>query len=92
LPFYQRFQKPLCQYNLDNYRRFGKIYGIYEGGRPVLSVAVPELIRDICVKDFNVFVDRLHVSFGDPLFDRSLVTAKGEQWKQIRTIVLMATL
>lgn len=53
----------------------------------MISVGEPELIRDITIKDFNKFVDRGNVSFGDPLFDRSLLTAKGEDWKRLRTIV-----
>ena len=53
----------------------------------MLVVAEPQLIKDICVKDFNNFIDRGNTSFGHPMFDRSLLLVSGEEWKQTRTIV-----
>lgn len=53
----------------------------------MLTVGEPHLIKDIMIKDFDKFVDRGNMSFGDPIFDRSLLLARGEQWKTVRTIV-----
>ena len=50
-------------------------------------VAEPELLRDIFVKDFNKFVDRGLPPFGHPIFDRNLINANGDVWKQIRVTV-----
>ncbi|CAG2115974.1 unnamed protein product, partial [Medioppia subpectinata] len=70
---YQVFLKPRCVYGLHNYKTYGKIYGYFDGNKPVLSVAEPELIRDILVKDFHKFVDRVGISLGHPIFERSLL-------------------
>ncbi|GFV77942.1 cytochrome P450 3A11 [Trichonephila clavipes] len=51
-------RKPL--HEIENLRRqkYGRIYGHFEGIRPVLSVADPILLRDILVKDFHIFPQR----------------------------------
>ncbi|CAG2102956.1 unnamed protein product [Medioppia subpectinata] len=66
---------------------YGTVYGIYSGNRPVLIVAEPELIKQICVKDFNVFTDRNTNTRRHPILSRHLVAESGDDWKRIRSIV-----
>ncbi|CAG2177208.1 unnamed protein product, partial [Oppiella nova] len=66
---------------------YGKIYGIYNGNRPVLIVAEPELIKQICVKDFHIFTDRNTNRRMHPILSRHLVAESGDDWKRIRSIV-----
>ncbi|GFY79559.1 cytochrome P450 3A21 [Trichonephila inaurata madagascariensis] len=44
--------KPLNEIELERYFRLGRIYGHFEGNRPVLSVADPKVLREILVKEF----------------------------------------
>ncbi len=53
----------------------------------MLTVAEPELIKNIMVKDFNIFVNRRIVKTNDPVLDRGLHVAKDDEWKHIRSIV-----
>jgi hypothetical protein len=63
------------------------------GTRPILLVADPQLIKDINIKDFHIFVDRNDLTSGDPLNDRSLFNLFGDEWKKLRSIVrLFSTL
>ncbi len=63
------------------------------GTRPILIVADPQLIKDINIKDFHIFVDRTDLTSGDPLNDRSLFNLFGDDWKNLRSIVrLFSTL
>ncbi|GFQ90655.1 cytochrome P450 3A6, partial [Trichonephila clavata] len=80
-------RKPI--HDIENQRRqkYGRIYGHFEGLRPVLSVADPTLLRDILVKDFHIFPQRRLISTGDEIFDKMLSAVNGEDWKRIRTIV-----
>ncbi|GFR31291.1 cytochrome P450 3A8, partial [Trichonephila clavata] len=80
-------RKPI--HDIENLRRqkYGRIYGHFEGLRPVLSVADPTLLRDILVKDFHIFPQRRLISTGDEIFDKMLSAVNGEDWKRIRTIV-----
>ncbi|GFR29256.1 hypothetical protein TNCT_531281 [Trichonephila clavata] len=53
---------PFHENELLRYKTFGPIYGHFEGAAPLLSVADPELLRNIMVKDFQFFANR-RVSF-----------------------------
>jgi hypothetical protein len=63
----------------------------FMGIRPVLVVADPQLIKDMNIKDFHIFVDRNDITTGDPLNDRSLVNLFGDDWKNLRSIVSLST-
>ncbi|GFV66357.1 cytochrome P450 3A31 [Trichonephila clavipes] len=69
------------------YRKLGKIYGHFEGNRPLLSVADTSLLREILVKDFHIFPERRSMSTGDKIITKMLSVVNGEDWKRIRTIV-----
>ncbi|GFY50042.1 cytochrome P450 3A11, partial [Trichonephila inaurata madagascariensis] len=51
-------RKPLHEIEDLRRQKYGRIYGHFEGIRPVLSVADPTLLRDILVKDFHIFPQR----------------------------------
>jgi cytochrome P450 family 6 len=60
--------------------------GIFSFDRPSLLVRDPELVKNILVKDANVFPDRSVTinSSLDPMLGRSLVAVKGQHWRQLR--------
>ncbi len=60
---------------------------IFMGTRPVLVVSDPQLIKDMNIKDFHIFVNRNDLTTGDPLNDRSLFNLLGDDWKKLRSIV-----
>jgi hypothetical protein len=63
------------------------------GTRPTLIVVDPQLIKDMNIKDFHIFVDHNDLTSGDPLNDRSLFNLFGDDWKNLRSIVsLFSTL
>ncbi|XP_054157193.1 cytochrome P450 3A8-like [Oppia nitens] len=85
---WQMFQKPAFQINLDNRKTYGNLYGTYLGTRPVLVLTDPQLIKDVNIKDFNIFVDRNDlINFNDPIADRALFTAMGDKWKSLRSVI-----
>ncbi|CAG5032386.1 unnamed protein product [Parnassius apollo] len=61
--------------------------GFYELMNPLLIIKDPDLLRKITVKDFEHFVNRrgLGEDLQDPLFGRSLLILKGEEWKAMRS-------
>ncbi|XP_059470470.1 uncharacterized protein LOC132193665 [Neocloeon triangulifer] len=60
--------------------------GMFEFMNPTILVTSPELIRDIAVKNFDLFHDRRMVisTDTDPLFAGSLVGLKGDEWREMR--------
>ncbi|CAG2170657.1 unnamed protein product, partial [Oppiella nova] len=58
-------------------------YILYILSKPTLTVADPQLIKQILVKDFNIFRNRPKVSGGNSLV---MSHARDEDWKRIRAI------
>ncbi|CAG2175248.1 unnamed protein product, partial [Oppiella nova] len=82
-----QFKTPRPHLSLQWQEKYGKIYGVYNGNAPLLVVAEPELIKQICVKDFNIFTDRNRNQRNHPILSRHLVAENGDDWKRIRSIV-----
>lgn len=72
---------------MKRYNEKGRLYGTYEGSRPCLTVADPDVIKDIYVKDFPFFTSRRELILGDRIVDNMLQNLLGEKWKQVRSII-----
>ncbi|XP_023242807.1 putative cytochrome P450 cyp-13B1 [Centruroides sculpturatus] len=48
-----RWKEPQGYIELEWYKKYGRIFGIYEGLNPILMVSEPELIKNILIRDFN---------------------------------------
>ncbi|XP_013146830.1 PREDICTED: cytochrome P450 9e2-like [Papilio polytes] len=64
-----------------------RFLGWYEFANPMIMLKDIELIKTIGVKDFENFLDHRPVVDGkiDPFFGRSLISLKGEEWKDMRS-------
>ena len=70
-------------------------YGIYFLRQPFLVITDPDLIKQITIKDFDYFVDRMSGTLKDLFFGgntrtakiwrQQLTNAEGEEWKLIRS-------
>ncbi|XP_054713619.1 cytochrome P450 3A31-like [Uloborus diversus] len=91
IPFFgsllRAFTKPAQDVEYERYKKYGRIYGHFEGTRPVISVAEPALLKNIMVKDFATFTQRRSFQIGDPLFDKMVSSLTGEDWKRVRTVI-----
>ncbi|GFU26382.1 cytochrome P450 3A11 [Nephila pilipes] len=75
----------------NSLKPFGRrVIGSFEFSTPTLTVADPDLLRDILVKDFHIFPHRRIFVSGDPIGDKGVVNLTGEDWKRIRTIITPA--
>ncbi|KAF8787803.1 cytochrome P450 3A31-like [Argiope bruennichi] len=79
--------KPFHEIELERYRKYGPLYGHFEGNRPALSVADLKLIREVVVKEFSSFADRRDFLSGNVIVDSMLFSLRGEHWKRVRSIV-----
>jgi hypothetical protein len=50
-------------------------------------VAEPELIKNIMVKDFHIFVNRQILELDEPILDRALTIVRDDEWKRLRSVV-----
>ncbi|CAD6201249.1 GSCOCT00013984001.2-RA-CDS, partial [Cotesia congregata] len=71
--------------NLYNKWKNERFIGIFNGRTPVLMVMDPDLVRNILIKDFNIFPGRgMHINEADPLA-QNLFAIDGHKWKVIRS-------
>ncbi|XP_054166701.1 cytochrome P450 3A14-like [Oppia nitens] len=80
------FVKPTGLIELEWYKKFGNIYGIYNRDKPIITIAKPELIKTILVKDFHLFVDRKRRRVQHKILSKNLFFSTGDDWKRFRTI------
>jgi len=61
--------------------------GIFSFDKPCLLIRDPELMKNIMVKDFQNFMDRIMMFDEklDPLVNSSLPVLKGQLWRHLRT-------
>ncbi|CAG2109332.1 unnamed protein product [Medioppia subpectinata] len=83
----QLFVKPRPLVEKEWIHKYGKIYGYYVQNNPILTIAEPELIKLVLVKNFHLFADRRHEESSDPIIDNSLTNLLGDDWKRVRSIV-----
>lgn len=84
------FTNNLHDVERNRYVKHGRIFGTYEGSRPVLIVGEPDILRNILVKDFPVFTGRRRFDLGLPLTDNMVSNMQGEDWKRVRTVITPA--
>jgi len=61
--------------------------GIFSFDKPILLIRDLELVKNILVKDFKIFIDRSMSTDEklDSLFSKLLFVVKGQRWRHLRT-------
>uniref|UniRef100_A0A182N8E4 Cytochrome P450 n=1 Tax=Anopheles dirus TaxID=7168 RepID=A0A182N8E4_9DIPT len=75
----------------DMYRRFERhrFFGYFDFLSPIYVVRDLELVKQICIKDFDHFLNhRIQLDENhDPLFGRALFAMRDTRWRTMRTIL-----
>ncbi|CAG2111967.1 unnamed protein product [Medioppia subpectinata] len=87
-----RFLKQTTSLEIEWIHKYGPIYGYFEGNRPVLTVADPELIRNILITDIDVFnaakeSNPLFRSKAHPILSQNLAAMGGRGWRRVHGVV-----
>ncbi|XP_029942821.1 thromboxane-A synthase-like [Salarias fasciatus] len=90
IPFYGNlfmfrngFYKPLNELT----KTHGRVCGYYLARRPVVVVADPDMLRQIMVRDFSSFPNRMTARFATKPMSDCLLMLKNEHWKRVRSIL-----
>lgn len=67
-------------------QKYDKVYGIYQFTTPILTIQDPELVKQVLVKDFHIFVNRDQNLFDHEYFNSNLFNSEDETWRRIRSI------
>ena len=76
-------------YSLKMAEKYGRVYGGYCLAYDWLVINEPELIKEVLVKHFDVFPDRLEMYLGaSPYINKNLFFMAGnEDWKRIHSTI-----
>ena len=70
--------------DIDLVRRYGKCFGVYLGNAPSLMVSDPEMIRQICIREFPTFTNRSEIVKPPNSWRKTLISALDDDWKFLR--------
>ena len=68
-------------------KKYGKVYKMYLGRSPMITVADPEMLKNILVRNFHKFQNRPEVMRGNAPMDKGLFDARDEAWRKVRSIL-----
>ncbi|MED6242424.1 hypothetical protein ATANTOWER_004499 [Ataeniobius toweri] len=90
IPFFGtmlHYRRGFFNFDQECYRKYGKIWGIYDGRQPVLCVTDPEIIKAVLIKEcYSFFTNRRNFRLNGPLYD-AVSIAEDDQWKRIRGVL-----
>ncbi|XP_046449638.1 cytochrome P450 3A14-like [Daphnia pulex] len=80
----------LPAYDLALVKKYGKVFGYFDGPIPNLWITDVEMIKAMYVKDFDHFIDRRSFQMRTKIIRKWLSVMKGQEWKDIRSSVTPA--
>ncbi|XP_070086710.1 cytochrome P450 3A12 isoform X3 [Equus przewalskii] len=81
------YLKGFWDFDKKCFKKYGSMWGIYDGPQPVLAITDPDMIKTVLVKEcYSVFTNRR--SLGPVGFMKNAISlSEDEQWKRIRTLL-----
>ncbi|XP_074533734.1 thromboxane-A synthase [Halichoeres trimaculatus] len=68
-------------------RTHGRVCGYYLGRRPVVVIADPDMLRQVMVREFSSFPNRMAFRFATKPMTDCLLMLRNEHWKRVRSIL-----
>ncbi|XP_078076378.1 thromboxane-A synthase [Mustelus asterias] len=81
------FRKGFFEALQELVQKYGRVCGYYFGRRAVILISEPEMLKQILVKDFSNFVNRMKVTFSSKPLGHSLLFLQDGDWKNVRSIL-----
>ncbi|XP_028714778.1 cytochrome P450 3A13-like isoform X2 [Peromyscus leucopus] len=81
------YRRGIWKYDIECHKKYGNMWGLYDGTLPVLVITEPDMIKNVLVKAFySVFTNR-H-PFGPPgIMKKGITRSENEEWKRIRSLL-----
>ncbi|XP_060540056.1 cytochrome P450 3A9-like [Pantherophis guttatus] len=90
LPFFGtllNYRKGFIKFDSECYKKYGKIWRIYDGRQPIIAVLDPAIIKTVLVKEcYTTFTNRRAFPAPD-ILKNAVSMSQDEQWKRIRTVL-----
>ncbi|XP_005367120.1 cytochrome P450 3A9 [Microtus ochrogaster] len=90
LPFFGSilaYRKGFWEFDIQCHKKYGKMWGFYEGRNPLLAITDPDMIKTVLVKEcYSTFTNRR--TFGPVgIMKKAISVAENEEWKRIRALL-----
>uniref|UniRef100_A0A8C5IS38 unspecific monooxygenase n=1 Tax=Junco hyemalis TaxID=40217 RepID=A0A8C5IS38_JUNHY len=81
------YRKGFLEFDTECFKKYGKIWGIYDGRQPTLAVTDPQIIKSVLVKDcYTTFTNRRRTDLAGVLIN-AVSLAEDDHWKRLRTVL-----
>lgn len=80
----------LVDQQMEEFKKYGKLYGKFEGTKPNIYIGDCDLVRSVLVKDFDHFINRRDLGIKDEYLRSTIDNLRDHQWKKVRTAVTPA--
>ncbi|NWH74051.1 CP3A9 protein, partial [Piaya cayana] len=81
------YRNGFLDFDSNCFKKYGKVWGIYDGRQPVIGVMDPQIIKTVLVKEcYSTFTNRRRIDLVGVL-SNAVSIAEDEQWKRIRTVL-----
>ncbi|XP_037545765.1 cytochrome P450 3A40 [Nematolebias whitei] len=82
-----QYRKGFFAFDEECFKKYGKVWGIYDGRQPVMCIADPAIIKTILIKEcYSLFTNRRNFRLNGPLYD-AVSIAEDDQWRRIRSVL-----
>lgn len=68
-------------------KSYGRIYGFFWNYEPRLMIGDAEILQQICIKDFDIFVNHKLSIYSNKYQDQFLTFLKDDQWRRVRALM-----
>ncbi|KAK7929373.1 hypothetical protein WMY93_005768 [Mugilogobius chulae] len=81
------YRKGFLNFDMDCFKKYGKMWGIFDGRQPVLCTTDPAMIKTVLIKEcYSLFTNRRNFRLNGPLYD-AVSIAEDDQWRRIRSVL-----
>ncbi|GAB1290355.1 Cytochrome P450 3A13 [Apodemus speciosus] len=81
------YRNGFWEFDRQCHKKYGEIWGFYEGRQPILAIMNPDRIKTVLVKEcYSTFTNRR--TFGPVgILKKSITLSENEEWKRLRTLL-----
>ncbi|XP_036389681.1 cytochrome P450 3A30-like [Megalops cyprinoides] len=81
------YRKGFHNFDVECFKKYGRIWGFYDGRQPVMAIMDPAMIKTILIKEcYSLFTNRRNFRLNGPLYD-AITVVEDEEWKRIRSVL-----
>uniref|UniRef100_A0AAR2KWE6 unspecific monooxygenase n=1 Tax=Pygocentrus nattereri TaxID=42514 RepID=A0AAR2KWE6_PYGNA len=81
------YKKGFQFFDLECYKKYGRIWGIYDGRQPVLCIMEKDILKTILIKEcYSFFTNRRNFRLNGPLYD-AVSIVEDDDWRRIRSVL-----